>query len=215
VESSNFQTAFQLTLGKARSPSRATECAPYPAKKGNCCQLDFLTGYGTQMAVKLPVFTTRNQMVERQKETDFLKWLIGFGDPEQCAQLRQRIHQIQREEYCVRRVLILMCVLLLGALAGLGYSLVFIPDWVGRTLPLTVRIFCALGSSAALSSVACGVCWWKRHLRLETLHEECRDVIRTILLTRLNGVPNVDAADFRATIRERSEQPVLVAASSS
>jgi hypothetical protein len=148
-------------------------------------------------------------MLERRKETDFLKWLIGFGDPEQCAELRHRIHHVQREEYYVRRAMILMCVLLLVSLSGLGYSVVFVPDWLGRTLPWMVRIFCALGCSAAISFVVCLISWWKRHTRLEALHEECRDLVRTILLTRLNGVPNVDAADFRATMQERSEKPLV------
>jgi hypothetical protein len=152
-------------------------------------------------------------MIERRTETDFLKWLIGFGDPEQCADLRERIHHVQREEYYVRRLMILMCVLLLISLSGLGYALVFVPDWLGRTLPWMVRIFCALGLSSALSFAGCLVCWWRRHLRLEALHNECREVVRTLLLTRLNGVTNVDAPDYRPATYSppQTPQPLPVA----
>ena len=137
-------------------------------------------------------------MFDRRKETEFLKWMIGYGDPERCVELRQRIHQVQREEHYVRRAMILMCVLLLLSISGLAYSLVFVPDWLGRTLPWMVRIFCALGFSAAVSFGVCLICWWRRYSRLEALHEECRDVIRALLLTRLNDVPSVDAPDYRA-----------------
>ena len=135
-------------------------------------------------------------MLDRRKETEFLRWLIGFGDPGQCGELRDRIHEVQRDEYMVRRATIGLGVLLLVSLAGLGYSVVFVPDWLGRYLPWMVRIFCALGLSAALSSVACLVCWWRQHAKLEALHEECRDLIRAILLNRLNGIVNIDSANY-------------------
>ena len=146
-------------------------------------------------------------MLDRRKETEFLKWMIGYGDAEQCSELRQRIHQVQREEYYVRRAMILMCVLLLISMSGLGYSVVFVPDWLGRTLPWMVRIFCALGFSAAVSFGVCLVCWWRRHSKLEALHDECRDVIRSLLLTRLNGVTSVDADNYRPGER-RQDLPI-------
>ena len=135
-------------------------------------------------------------MSSQRKNTEFLKWLVGFGEPEHYSALRQRLLLLDREGYHIRRVMTLMSVLLLISLSGIGYSVVFIPDWLGRNLPWVVRIFCAIGLSAGISLLLCVACWMRYKMRLESVNDDCRELIRSTLLTRLNTTPHVDTPSY-------------------
>ena len=124
-------------------------------------------------------------MSDRQKETEFLKWLIGYGDPEQCRDLRHRIHKLQHEQFCLRRIMVLMTVLNLVAFSGFCYAVVMVPDWMGRTLPWVVRLSCALGLSSSISLLACFGYWFKQRLRLDAIHDECRQIVKNIVQGQL------------------------------
>lgn len=125
-------------------------------------------------------------MSDRKRETEFLKWLIGFGESEKCESLRGQFLKVEREEYHVRRAITLMSVLMLMAGSGLCYAAVFVPNWLGRGFPWMVRIFCALGLSAGISFVVCWGCWWKQRIKSNALRSDCREFIRGTLLTTLN-----------------------------
>ena len=125
-------------------------------------------------------------MSDRKRDTEFLKWLIGFGDADKCETLRCQFLQLEREDYCLRRTMTLMSVLTLIALCGLFYAVHFVPHWYGRSMPWLVRMCCALGLSATVSLLVAWACWFRQRLKINALRNDCREFIRTSLLLRVN-----------------------------
>lgn len=125
-------------------------------------------------------------MSDRKRDTDFLKWLIGFGECDKCETLRCEFLKAEREEYQLRRTMTLMTVLTLLSITGLGYCVLFVPEWPGRGFPWLVRTFCALGLSGGISFLVAWGCWLRQRFKSNSLRDECREFIRTSLLMRLN-----------------------------
>jgi hypothetical protein len=116
-------------------------------------------------------------MSERQKQTAFLKALIGYEDSDQRRALQERIVKAEKDERCIRRALFLVGIFGFFCLCGLGYSSVLVPEFFRNPSHGLTKLFCALG----LGSLICFVCflgfWFCHRHFLYSLHDECRHLI--------------------------------------
>src|SRR4051794_18264957 len=119
-------------------------------------------------------------MSEREKQTRFLKELIGSEDPDGCQDLKARILKAERDEKCIRSALWLVIMLASLSLAGLGYAAVFVPQFFSHTTPVVVKFFTALVLASGICLIGFGGFWmWYRGV-CNRLYEECRNVIMTL-----------------------------------
>ena len=142
-------------------------------------------------------------MNEHQKQTEFLRQCILYGDTAEHHPLEERIVQLQRDERCLRRALWLMALLAALALAGLCYAAIFLtvdPQTISRFMTQLIgQALCALGlgsMTCLLAFMGLGVIYRKE---LDKRREECRRVATKILESRL-GQP-------RALNRTEQETP--------
>lgn len=126
---------------------------------------------------------------EHQKETAFLRHCIRYDESPGRRALDDRIIQIQRDESSVRRAIWLMVLLAAVAVAGLGYSAIFLEDYPQRTAQFVtrfiVRVFFALGLGALISLVAFVGLRLVYRLKLDQRREECRQLVTKLLESRL------------------------------
>jgi hypothetical protein len=126
-------------------------------------------------------------MSERQKQTEFLKCLLGFAGSRKRRDLHERIMKAEHDEKCVRRALVLVGLVVLFSLSGLGYSAVLLPEFFDNSTPLLVKIFCALGLGSLICTITFLGCWlWYRGIA-NRLHDECRQLVMESLEARLSA----------------------------
>ena len=116
-------------------------------------------------------------MSERQKQTEFLRQLMRSHECDHCRELQRRIHKAERDERCVRSAVALALLLALLAASGLGYSVIFVPEFFQSPAPMSVRVFTALllTSGICLTSFM-ALCWWYRGVS-NNVYNECREFI--------------------------------------
>jgi hypothetical protein len=128
-------------------------------------------------------------MSERQKQTAFLKTLIGYEDSDQRRVLHQRIVKAEKDERCIRRALYLVSLFGFFSLCGLGYSSVLVPEFFRNPSHGLTKLFCALG----LGSLICLVCflgfWFCHRSFLYSLHDECRRRVAGLMLSKFGANP--------------------------
>jgi len=128
-------------------------------------------------------------MSERQRDTEFLRWCIGYDDTAERHKLEARIAELQRNEICVRRASWLMAVFTALALAGLGYAAVFLADYPLRlsqfTTELIIRILCALGGGSLVCMVSFVGIGAHYRSELDQQRDDCRKLATKLLESRL------------------------------
>ncbi len=128
-------------------------------------------------------------MTERQRQTQFLKGLLGFAGSRVRREFQDRISKAEHDEKCVRSALILVGLVGLFSVSGLGYSVVLVPEFFDSSTPLLVKLFCALGLGSVICMVVFLGCWlWYRALA-NRLHEECRRKVMESLEARGGDLP--------------------------
>jgi hypothetical protein len=137
-------------------------------------------------------------------ETKFLRQVIAYDNTAERRDLDQRITQAQHDTLCVRRAVIVMGLLVLSAVAGLGYAAVLFRhhplDPMGFFTHPLVKFLCALCLTAlacALAFLALGAAYRKR---LDDRREECRRFATRLIESRLSrrpaaSTPSQDAGD--------------------
>src|SRR5256885_10178311 len=116
-------------------------------------------------------------MSERQKETEFLRELMRSHECDPCRDLQSRIIKAERDEHCMRSAVGLAFVLGLLAASGLGYSVVFLPEFFQNNTPMVVRLFSALLLASGICLLAFMALWcWYRSVS-NALHDEGRQFI--------------------------------------
>ena len=68
-------------------------------------------------------------MTEHQRETAFLKHLIGYEDTEKRRELEQKIMQLQRDQHCVERVAAAAAICTALAVAALAYPAILLAEF--------------------------------------------------------------------------------------
>lgn len=128
-------------------------------------------------------------MNEHQRETAFLRQIIRYDDTVARHCLEAKMTEVERNERCVRRAVLLMALLAGLAAAGLCYSIIFLGDFPENKSQLILKVFGGLG----LGSLIClpvFVGYWMVHRRaLDVQRGECRRLIIKLLESRL-GAPH-------------------------
>lgn len=115
-------------------------------------------------------------MNERERQTEFLYKLLK-NETGPSKRLKDRIIEAERNEYCIRRALILMVLVGVFSVVGLGYSAVLLPEFFDNAMPLLVKVFCALGLGSLFCMLIFGACLlWYRKASNE-ISEACRHQI--------------------------------------
>ena len=147
-------------------------------------------------------------MSEHQKQTAFLRQCLLYDDTAERHKLEERITQIQRDERVVRRAVLLMALLAALALAGLGYSAVFMADYSLNVSQLSTRFlikaFCVLGAGSLtclFGFLGLGVVFRRE---LDQRREDCRRLALEVLKSRL-GQPR----DLPRSELAKARDPVL------
>jgi uncharacterized membrane protein YuzA (DUF378 family) len=128
-------------------------------------------------------------MSEHQRETAFLRHCIRYDESPGRQELDERITRIQRDERCVRRAAWLMLLVAALAVAGLGYSAIFLTDYTqdlfGFMTQFITKVFCALG----LASLICLLAFMGLEVvyrkQLDLRREECRQLVMKLMESRL------------------------------
>lgn len=130
-------------------------------------------------------------MSEHQKETAFLQRCLGCADSVEHQALDQRITQLQRDERCVRRAVWLMAVMMVLAVAGLGYAAIMIEDFPQDTSHPMIKIAGTLGLTSIICLVAFAGLRVVYHFRLNQRREEGRQLVTRLLESHLSrpGTP--------------------------
>jgi uncharacterized membrane protein YuzA (DUF378 family) len=147
-------------------------------------------------------------MGDYQKEAAFLRQCLHYDDTAERHKLVESITQLQGNERCVRRALWLMMLLGALAVAGLGYSAVFLRDYpqelLGSMTQFITQLFCVLG----LASMICmpvflglGAIYRKE---MNQRLDECRQLAAKLLESRLG---NPRAPDSPTILQEREPRP--------
>ena len=142
-------------------------------------------------------------MTAYQNETAFLREVIVYDDSAERHKLEKRITEIQRSECCVRSAVRLMVFLIVLALAGLGYSAVFLEDFPGSKSHFVIKLSSVLGLGSMISLLGYLGFWMFYHNELDRRHEECRRLVAELLESRL-GKPRTLGL---SKILEKQENP--------
>ncbi len=129
-------------------------------------------------------------MNEHQKETDFLEHIILYGDADERLELEKRIAQVQRDQRCVKRAISVMAVFPLLMVAGLAYGKILEDNFPYAESPFFVKVICELGLASLICLAVFASVWAFYHRKLNRLREECRQLVRRFLMSRL-GHPHI------------------------
>ena len=144
-------------------------------------------------------------MSDHQRETSFLRQCICYDDTEERHRLEERITLIQRDERSVRRAVWLMALLAALAMAGLGYSAVFMADYPLNVSQFTTRFaikaLCVLGATSLFCLSGFLILGVVFRNELDHRREDCRRLALKVFETRL-GQPRVVLS--RLVIKEQN-----------
>ena len=132
-----------------------------------------------------------NIMNEHQKQTEFLRQCLLYADTGERHKLEENITQLLRNERCLRRAVSVMALLVALAIAGIGYSAIFLTD-NPQSMSQTVtqfggRIFCALGLGSLISLLAFVGLGAANRNQLDQRREDCRRLAAKLLESRLGN----------------------------
>ncbi|HEY0455560.1 MAG TPA: hypothetical protein VGE41_04255 [Verrucomicrobiae bacterium] len=150
-------------------------------------------------------------MSERKKQIAFLKHLIRGEQSEHCQRFEAQILRAEKEEKCMRCAVLWVIVMGLLALAGLGYSAVFLPDfWTTRPLML-IRFLTAMTLASALCLVFYAGLWFWYRANANRLHDEIRRYVlsgeqKNSVPENILPVPNQDR--HQPELRQMEELPL-------
>jgi hypothetical protein len=126
-----------------------------------------------------------NSMSERQRQIEFLKSLVGFGDTAIYRQVEQKLHQAQQNENSVRRKIAALVVLALISCAGLSYTAMFVPATFEFTIPTLAKLFSVLGLGSLICLLIYVAYWLWYRLLLNSVQAECRKLIQRLFQNRM------------------------------
>ena len=125
-------------------------------------------------------------MSEHQRETAFLRQCLSYDASPRRQVLEATITQIQRDGRYLRRAVWWMALLAALAAAGLGYAMVLVDNFPYNIPHLVINSLCAVG----LASLICLLAFMGLRIvyrkKLDRLREECRQLVATLLESRLS-----------------------------
>jgi hypothetical protein len=146
-------------------------------------------------------------MTEHQKETAFLRRMILFGDTKECRKAVEEIAELQRNERCIRRAMLLMTVFAALSSVALSYGEVLQENFPYGMSPFVMALICGIGLAALICLVVFSSLLVAYRRRLNRLREECRGLITKLLESQLGKSP---LTPLRETIISESMTANLV-----
>src|SRR3954471_20642614 len=123
-------------------------------------------------------------MTEHERDTEFLKHCLGYGDSAEGHKLQERVTRIQQDERLVRRALWWMALSTLLAFAGVCYSTFFWSDLQNLsyiTAHLLTKVFCVVGLGSFICMLAFCVMVKVYHHELNQRRADCRRLALELL----------------------------------
>ncbi len=139
-------------------------------------------------------------MSERQKQLNFLKWLMEIGNTDLCRDLQQRLQKAEHDELSVRRKICLAIVMGVISIAGFLYIALFVPGSFEYSPPVLVKLFSVMGLAAVICVGVFFVCFlWYRAL-VNHVQRESRQVVQALLESRLAQPNPAIPAEPKSTV---------------
>src|SRR4051794_25895509 len=126
-------------------------------------------------------------MTEHERDTEFLKCCLYYGDSAEGHTLQERITCLQQDERLVRRALWWTALSTSLALAGVCYSTFFLSDHQNLsyiTAHLLPRVFCVVGLGSLICMLAFCVMLKVYHHELNKQRADCRRLALEVLQSR-------------------------------
>jgi hypothetical protein len=150
-------------------------------------------------------------MSEHQKDTEFLRHCLRYGESAEHQALEKEIAQIQRDEHCVQRAVWLMAILTALAVAGLGYPALLMQSFPDNAPQFFVNLVFALGLASLLCLLVFAGLRMVYRQKLDQRREECRQLIAKLLEScpgRPGVTPRQERQDDRVGEAEGRTAPV-------
>lgn len=130
-------------------------------------------------------------MTEHERNTEFLRHCLHYGNSPEGHKLQERITRIQQDERLVRRAVWWMALSTSLAFAGICYSTFFLADLQNLsyiTAHLLTKIFCVVGLGSLICLLAFCVMVKVYHHELNKRRADCRRLALEVLQSRTGKI---------------------------
>jgi hypothetical protein len=141
----------------------------------------------------IPILAGGSGGATGQRTTGILKHTIDFDDTLEHRKLVERIAQVERDERCVQRVVLLTAGFTALAAVGFGYGVILQENFVDGASSFVARLISEIAFASLLSLVGLAGLWLVYRSKLNGLTADCRRLV-TQLLERRQAVSSHDAA---------------------
>jgi hypothetical protein len=128
-----------------------------------------------------------------QRATGLLKDTVDFEDTLEYRKLLERIAQIERDERCIQRVVLLTAGFTALAVVGLGYGVILQENFANGASSFFARLICELGLASLISLLGTAGLWLVYRSKLDGLMRDCRRSFAQLLECH-PGLSSHDAA---------------------
>jgi hypothetical protein len=119
-----------------------------------------------------------------QRATELFKHTIDSDDMLEHRKLVERIAQVERDERCVQRVVLLMAGFTALTAVGFGYGTVLQENFPDGESSFLARLICELGLASVISLVGLASLWLVYRRKLNGLMRDCRRLVTKLLECR-------------------------------
>jgi hypothetical protein len=144
-------------------------------------------------AKAIPILAGGSGGATGQRTTGILKHTIDFDDTLEHRKLVERIAQVERDERCVQRVVLLTAGFTALAAVGFGYGVILQENFVDGASSFVARLISEIAFASLLSLVGIAGLWLVYRSKLNGLTADCRRLV-TQLLERRHAVSSHDVA---------------------
>jgi hypothetical protein len=116
-----------------------------------------------------------------QRVTGLLKHTIDSNDILEHRKLVEKIAQVERDERCVQRVVLLTAGFTALTVVGLGYGLILQEDFAVGAPSFVARLLCEIALAALFSLVGIVSLWLVYRSKLNGLTRDCRRLVTQLL----------------------------------
>jgi hypothetical protein len=119
-----------------------------------------------------------------QRVTGLLKHPIDSNDLLQHRKLVEKITQVERDERCVQRAVLLTAGFAALTVVGLGYGLILQEGFAAGALSFVARLLCEIALGSLFSLVGVVSLWLVYRSKLNGLTRDCRRLVAQLLECR-------------------------------
>ena len=151
-------------------------------------------------------------MSEHERHTKFLRQCLLYDESDARHKLEVGIVRIQRDAQCVRRAAWLMGILAALVVAGLGYGVILVDNFLNDLPQSIMNLVAAIGLGSLISLLTFVGLGMVYRMKLDQRREECRHLVAQLLESRLGKpVPTPPPNPLNHHASERNGRTVPVA----